>query len=152
MGNNDDPSGNAIPKLRMTQNTLWTPAAQRYARWKLYVQESYWKAIEGKTKFGKPFIAQPAVMDLQIVWKDKKHGDPESIFGSIADALWENDKFLAGSFDYSYSDTKQASVRVTITINDTEHESIDRNDSRSRKGRAVRSDTARPDYGSVLVC
>lgn len=41
-----------------------------------------------------------AYMDIFIFWADGKHGDPENIFGSIADALFWDDKHLCGSFDY----------------------------------------------------
>jgi len=31
---------------------------------------------------------------------NEKHADPESVFGSIADAHFENDKHVAGSFTF----------------------------------------------------
>jgi len=34
-------------------------------------------------------------------YKNYKHPDTENVFGSIADALFENDTSLAGSFDYT---------------------------------------------------
>ena len=110
-GNHQDPFGNAFPKLKMTGKQHWMPKAQAYAMWKSYVQNALLKSglpIDLIDRFnkslafkGKPIElekGQHARMDLLIAWKDGHHGDPENIFGSIADALFVNDKNLWGSF------------------------------------------------------
>src|SRR5579872_5063411 len=121
-GTHEDPMGNAIPKLRKTLRQQWTPEAQRYAAWKVYVQEAFMKSLvdidfRGHVRylrvFKKPiklYDGAKAVMDIRIFWKDEKHGDPENIFGSIADALFYNDKNLDGSFKSELSGDKQGRV------------------------------------------
>jgi len=67
---------------------------------------------------GKPITLDKdakARMDIKIYWNSKVHGDPENIFGSVADALFKNDKNLAGSFDFEYSKDGTARVEVKIT-------------------------------------
>ena len=54
-----------------------------------------------------------ARMDLKIWWRNDAHGDPENVFGSIADALFKNDKNLAGSFDF---EEKKGRGVVYVTI------------------------------------
>lgn len=112
-GNQDDPLGNPMPKIRKTHRQAWTPAVRKYMRWKEHVQKELIRAIEITNKeaardaarniaaVGKPLVLgdRRAYMDIVISWKNGTHGDPENIFGSIADALFYNDKELYGSFD-----------------------------------------------------
>lgn len=71
-------------------------------------------------KLGKPFTSSqeiPARMDIVITWKNEAHGDSENVFGSIADALFKQDKYLAGSFDWRPA-CGAGSVEVMITLQD----------------------------------
>lgn len=120
-GNQEDPLGNPLPKLRMTRGGLWKKEAQRYMAWAGFVQAQFYKrldtlaldsvrSIQPMVERGiidyigpKPLTIPPgykAQMDLKIWWGSGVHGDPENVFGSIADALFKNDKYLAGSFDF----------------------------------------------------
>lgn len=68
---------------------------------------------------GKPFNTSqdyPARMDILIRWKNGTHGDPENVFGAIADALFHQDKYLAGSFDWDRKEKGSGKVEVTITL------------------------------------
>ena len=56
-------------------------------------------------------------MDIQIWWKNEAHADGENVFGSIADALFKNDKKLDGSFENKGSSSKEGSVKVQIILN-----------------------------------
>lgn len=123
---------NPLPKLKMTGRQHWMPKAQEYVKWKGWVCAAYFDQYHPDIKidradFGdahdmlskKPIVLgkdQRARMDIKIYWASKAHGDPENIFGSIADALFDNDKNLAGSFDFEQSADKHARVEVTITI------------------------------------
>jgi hypothetical protein len=112
IGNESDPKGNPKPKLRKTGNQSWTPEVQRYIAWKNHVRAALIKhlreinpeaariADQNIATCGKPLILgdRHATMDITISWKNDAHGDPENIFGSIADALFHNDKHLYGSF------------------------------------------------------
>ncbi len=55
-------------------------------------------------------------MSILIHWMGHSHGDPENIFGSIADALFSQDKYLAGEFDFRQSEDDCGHVDVTITL------------------------------------
>lgn len=129
-GNNKDAIGNAVPKLKMTGRQHWTIKAHEYVRWKSHVQAAYLDALreqagpdewnKAKRRIatgGKPIDLGDAQarMDLVIGWKDNHHGDPENIFGSIADALFHNDKNLYGSFSPSPLCGK-GYVDVTISV------------------------------------
>lgn len=130
IGTHEGPSCNPLPKLKMTGKQSWTPKAQKYARYKEFVRAKYLDAVLPnklikREDFGdvhdilgeKPIrLAKDAKarMDIKIEWASKAHGDPENIFGAIADALFENDKHLAGSFDFSYAHEKKAKVSATI--------------------------------------
>lgn len=129
-GNHTDPFGNAFPKLKMTGKQSWTPKAQSYVMWKHFVRKQYIDALrledpaeakiaERNTMItGKPIVLdknQSARMDLVISWKNDAHGDPENIFGSIADALFHNDKNLYGSFSPLEGRTA-GEVWCTITV------------------------------------
>lgn len=97
----------------MTGKQHWTDKAQAYVKWKHFVQrelindlriekpEEARRCEQNIAMYGKPIVLeknQTARMDILISWKNGAHGDPENIFGSIADALFHNDKNLYGSF------------------------------------------------------
>lgn len=101
-GNHQDPFGNAFPKLKMTGKQHWTPKARSYVMWKTYVQSALIKELRIENPeaarlcehniatCGKPLILgdRHATMDITISWKNDAHGDPENIFGSIADVVF----------------------------------------------------------------
>ncbi len=71
---------------------------------------------------GRPIILQAgerARMDIAIEWAGKAHPDPENVFGSIADALFFNDKDLDGSFTSAPSSDKKGKVRVSIKVSES---------------------------------
>lgn len=129
----------ALPKIKKTRNSYWTPEAQRYAAFKRHIEDAFIRAAkEQKTEQSvdqrlvqlslyprditakKPIMLHPAAharMDIFIVFKNRKHADPENIFGSIADALFQNDARLRGSFDFS-ENGPNAKVRVSISVTD----------------------------------
>ena len=131
-GNQENAEGNPIPKIKMTQAQGWTPLAQRYADWKKYVQEKAQPALiaaaidmpkvpdhklmQGE-RFMKPITIEAGLhMHTKIVWANERHADPENVFGSIADALFLNDKHLDGSFESAHSPNGKGRVEVTIEI------------------------------------
>jgi hypothetical protein len=130
-GNQENKTGNPIPYLRTTQKSQWTDKAQRYHAWQDYVRAYYLDAVMPNKKiaredFGKfhdfiqkkpiPATKQKIYMDILVHWADHTHADCDNIFKGIADALFANDKYLAGSFDYDYSATKVGSVDITIRL------------------------------------
>lgn len=129
LGNQEKPTGNPIPYHRTTQKGLWDPASKRYKAWKDYVclaliDSSSEELAKGfKIRFFrklKPIdlSEKRAVMNIQILWKNGSHGDCDNIWKGIADALFQNDKHVAGSFQYEYSGDKVGKVEVEIKINE----------------------------------
>ena len=135
VGNPKDEKGNAVPKLKMTGRQHWTDKAQAYVAWKKHVTCAFFKGLADNSGMGdvdvkairefvdnlaviKPLITekQKVRMDIFIRWKDHTHGDPENIFGSIADAIFKQDKYLAGSFDFVEEPTGAGEVDVKITL------------------------------------
>lgn len=130
-GTHEDPTANAIPKLKMTGNQSWTEKARRYVAWKAYVRDAFIKKVSldmgpevarlmstNIFNIGKPilFDGKKSHMKIMIHWRDKKHADSENVFGSLADALFKNDKYLTGEFDFCYSEEKKGHVDVEITM------------------------------------
>lgn len=130
-GNPDDPAGNPVPKLKMTGRQHWMPGAKRYVSWKSQVVLAFLDAVaEQHPAFlpimhkslafrGKPIellLDKSAEMELTIFWKNDAHADPENVFGSIADALFKNDKNLYGRFDEGLPRDGRGRVEVTIKI------------------------------------
>ncbi len=133
LGNHKDPKGNPVPKLKMTGRQHWTPKAREYVLWKQHVVSSLLDMpgsdehlFAASVAIGKKPIVlangEHALMRLRIKWKDNTHGDPENIFGSIADALFENDKNLdIGTVSVK---AKEGRVGVTIYIFEDESEKV----------------------------
>lgn len=59
-------------------------------------------------------LKNSARMDIKIAWANEHHGDPDNIFKGIADALFYDDKHLAGSFEFEHG--KDGKVEVNILI------------------------------------
>lgn len=117
--------GHPVPYLRMTQGQVklcripdWKLSPSqlkkkgqliRYFEWKEYVDLC---AIKAKVEFDRA-PKEKKFMDLVIFFKNKVHGDPDNIFKGIADALFSDDKYIAGSFDFFYD---KENPRVEIKI------------------------------------
>lgn len=117
-GNHQSGSSNPLPKLKMTGKQSWTKKAREYVAWKDHVIRSFIDSMTDETekrnailnvsRYGKPIVIQKtdhAIMVLKITWSNKAHGDPENVFGSIADALFKNDKNLDPWVVSAMSDT-----------------------------------------------
>ena len=119
-----DDYGNPQPKLKMTGKQSWTKKAQRYVAWKKHVQNAFEDVtdhIQDVTHMvdwseKKPLVTgkKKVRMEIMIYWKNHAHGDPENIFGSIADAIFLQDKYLAGSFNFEEKPTGKGRVDIKI--------------------------------------
>lgn len=125
-----DPEGHAIPKLKKTGAQFWTPEAKRYVAWKTLVVSSFLKSLETT----RPVIYAAAVrrvsqgmkpipgfkgkahMTVNAYYKNHKHPDTENVFGSVADALFENDNNLVGTFDFEVGGEKTSMVISTLNL------------------------------------
>lgn len=130
-GNQEDQWGNPIPKIKKTAWQQWMPQARRYAEWKKFVQAAFLDAVAAchpelvqqisqcMVRVGKPIelgTLERARMDIVIFWKNEAHADAENVFGSIADALFRNDKKLDGSFEGRKAPDRKGRVEITINI------------------------------------
>lgn len=143
-GNHKSLTGNPMPKLKMTGRQQWTPRAREYVAWKSHVIECFMHSLIGKdvrdqrafssnvARFGKPFATgttDQAFMYIRIYWSNRGHGDPENIFGSIADALFKNDKNLDCLTISSMTDRKvggkpEGRVEVLIQLFPSEDDKV----------------------------
>lgn len=126
-GTQEDGAANAIPKQRLTRAQSWTPKAQRYDAYKRWVrtqlvtgarildehptdEQRRWlqERIRDAALDRKPFDTRsaPARMTVVLHWRDEHHPDPENAFGAIADALFDDDKHLAGAFEFEHREGK----------------------------------------------
>lgn len=105
----------------------------KYNNWKGYVVANFIDAIDKMDKDerekikshinflnSKPIVAteNKIYVKIYIEFKDKTHGDGDNIFKGICDALFMNDKYIAGEFDYEYSKDKIGKIDIEITIYD----------------------------------
>ena len=122
--------GNPVPYKRTTQATAkriaWakdktTLNYKKYLQWKTHVRSSFIDAfgeppeniLKKKTKY---------YVDVIIYFANKKGGDPDNIGKGIKDAIFKkplNDKFCSDSNDYSFEETENPRVEVTIRLGES---------------------------------
>lgn len=132
-GNHENKNGNPLPKHRKTHRQQWTPEARRYHAYLDYVRAEFLSALQRSGKINsrqfrdffyvlgpKPLHTgkRKCRMEIFITWGSNAHGDPENIFGAVADAIFEQDKFLAGTFDFDPIARSAGRVDVRIEIGD----------------------------------
>jgi hypothetical protein len=108
--------GEAVPYTRMTQGQVKLmripdsrldasavkvkEKIRRYLRWKdwVYVHSGPFKFDRSpKTK---------TYLNVYVYFSNKKHADPENVRKGIQDALFNQDKLVAGSVDFGYDPEK----------------------------------------------
>ncbi len=131
-GNAINPLGNAMPKVKLTKAQQWTERAQDYVAWKDHVVKAVMGSLDDPLDVAvsaknlvmlrKPLTINPGqfgFMRLRIAWMNEAHADAESVFGSIADALFVNDKHLDGLFLSDHDQQKIGTVQVDLWIFET---------------------------------
>lgn len=115
-GNQEKRNGNPIGYHRTTQGSFWNAGSRRYKAWKDYVVASYDRAFNTATLSGKPIkTTEKMYLHTRIFFASGVRSDPDNIQKGIADALFENDKNLAGSYDFDF-DKDNPRVEVEISI------------------------------------
>jgi len=129
IGGGYDPMANPMPKLKLTGRQAWLQRVQNYVEWKEHVQLAFVDALKAQDaalgKIAEQRVANgekpldtgkhPMFMAIHIYWRGDAHADPENVFGSIADALFANDKYLAVKVDYTHQGKeKQPYVAIMI--------------------------------------
>jgi Holliday junction resolvase RusA-like endonuclease len=120
-GNPDDIEGNPVPYARVVGRALWLPHAKKYHAWKQYVRAIFHRAYPefpiGKVQPLTTKMSAKALLAIDIYWVNGAHADPDNIFKGIADALFENDKYLDGIFESHYASDGKGRVEVEIYLN-----------------------------------
>ena len=103
-GNHEDINGNALPYTRTTQRAKYSAKYARYTHWKHYVQQCF----ETYTAIAcNPYqlleVPVKAYLHSRIYFANKKHADPDNVQKGIEDALFKDDKYVAGTYDFEYS-------------------------------------------------
>lgn len=134
-GNHNDKKGNPLAKARFTRRQIFSGYADNYQQWLEHVRGIFTDSLNKKRdRFileniacgGKkpiPDLGKKCRMELFITWGAKTHADPENVFGSIADALFTQDKNLAGSFDFDERIGESGRVEVKIFLPSSSEES-----------------------------
>lgn len=123
-GNPDDIEGNPVPYVRVVGRALWLPKAKKYHAWKEYVRSIFYREYpEFKFESAQPLttkISARAQMSIVIYWVNGVHADPDNVFKGLADALFQNDKFLDGAFESHYASDGKGRVEVQIVLDSNE--------------------------------
>lgn len=126
IGNQENLKGNPIPYHRTTQRAKYSPQHKRYMDWCVFVRQAYFSQVNNQKLTWSLLSQKPltttkeekARMDILIEYANESHGDGDNIFKGIADAMFENDKYLvAGSFESKQSADKVGRVEVIIKYN-----------------------------------
>jgi hypothetical protein len=105
--------GNAVPYTRMTQ------AEARMRTYRKVVRYLDWKRkiVISSTPYVlshyHPAPKEKVYVYVHIYFRDKRHGDPDNVYKGIVDALYTQDKYVAGCVDFGYD---RDNPRVVITI------------------------------------
>lgn len=121
---------NAVPYLRMTQGQTRLVKARnlkskslqklvdrirRYMDWKTYVLMTFKNAARQQGMILN--TKEKNYVDIMIWYANKKHADSDNVIKGILDAIFDNDKYVAGSFDFDYDKDRP---RVEVIIHDGE--------------------------------
>jgi hypothetical protein len=109
--------GQPVPYCRTTQAAKFSAKYKRYQQYKDCIVLAFLDQCKGDWGHPKPLTTvkgQKTKVDIVIYFKNYAHGDPSNIHKAIEDALFANDKYCSGSFDYFY-DTINPRVEVTIS-------------------------------------
>ena len=105
--------GAPVPYLRMTQGQvklMRIPLHKINSPGALRIRERIQRALDYKEwvrahTLGKQYDRAPkskTVLNVMCYFSNKKHADPENVRKLIQDAIFNCDKFVAGSVDFSY--------------------------------------------------
>lgn len=115
-GNQENPKGNPIGYHRTTQGSYWNEGSRRYKAWKDFVVAAFDRSTGSATLSGKPLkMREKVYLRTMIYFANNARPDPDNVQKGIADALFENDKNVAGSYDFAV-DKDRPRVEVEIVL------------------------------------
>ena len=116
-GNQEDLKGNALGYHRTTQRLKFGDAAIRYNEWKEHVVAAYVDAGGLVNAYGyKPLDTgkRKWLLRTMTYFATDHRPDPDNVQKGIADALFVNDKYVVGSYDFAF-DKENPRVEVEIS-------------------------------------
>ena len=115
-GNQENIKGNPLGYHRTTQGSYWNDASKRYHQWKNYVADAYCTAVGIRYwQNEKPIVSNKnkVYLHTKIFFANDSRSDPDNVQKGIADALFKNDKYVVGSYDFHF-DKENPRVEVEI--------------------------------------
>ena len=100
---------NPVPYQRLTQKDKWKPGAKRYHHWCNQIRLAFALAYPRWAHLvinNAPPLEGCWYVSVQIYFKTKGHGDPDNIAKGINDAMFKTDKFVCGSYIYSFDEDR----------------------------------------------
>jgi len=115
-GNQENINGNPIGYHRTTQGSYWNKSSKRYYAWKQHVVAAYVKATGVECGTDKPVAKSKDKIYLhtKIYFANNTRSDPDNVQKGIADALFQDDKYVAGSYDF-FMDKENPRVEVELS-------------------------------------
>ena len=93
---------NPVPYKRTTQKAKFVDKDyHRYQAYKNALVVAFIQKV-GKHPHKVLIGTNKWVVDVMVTYKVKRHGDTDNVAKGINDALFLNDKYVAGSYDYQY--------------------------------------------------
>jgi hypothetical protein len=108
--------GHPVGYTRTTQRSKYSASYQRYAAYKSAVVAAFLDQIPGDWGYPKPLTTTKdsrTEVSTMIYFKGNRHSDPSNVHKGIEDALFKNDKYCLGDFDFDYD---PINPRVEVTI------------------------------------
>ena len=99
---------NPVPYKRTTQRAKFVSEDyKKYCTWKKLL------ATEFRKQNGViPALRGRYYVEVVATYKDKTHGDTDNVAKGVNDALFANDKYVSGSYDFKYG--QSGGIRVKI--------------------------------------
>ena len=115
-GNHENRKGNPLGYHRTTQGSYWNKSSRRYYAWKQHVIDAYCEA-GGLSDFSTakpiPKSKKKIYLHTMTYFANDSRSDPDNVQKGIADALFQDDKYVAGSYDFDF-DKENPRVEVEI--------------------------------------
>lgn len=112
---------NPVPYKRTTQRAKYSKDYKKYLDFKTLMGDKFClqnpDAPKELYRVGKDWHARPLLkgayfVDVIAYYKDKTHGDTDNIAKAVNDALFDDDKFVSGIYQYKYAKSGGLKVRI----------------------------------------
>ena len=99
---------NPVPYKRTTQRAKFVSEDyKKYCAWKKLLATKLRKQ-NGVT----PALRGRYYVEVVATYKDKTHGDTDNVAKGVNDALFANDKYVSGSYDFKYGQSGGIMIKI----------------------------------------